>query len=109
MEAEDLASMHPAEGSFPSFDAVYGPPPPLGAEVCEAPAKPARKHRCGEVEPPRGGFESSTMIVEPGNSGSGVYDAYGHLVGIAVHMTFCGNGQICGSEYAPLLGRIDDL
>lgn len=74
--------------------------PVLGDTVCEVAASPYHVRRCGEVGLGHDELPHSldtTMIVEPGNSGSPVYNNRGELVGIVSAMWQCGNGQICGS------------
>lgn len=84
-----------------------GPLPEPGETVCIAAARPYHSRRCGVVEfaadRPHGiRFDA---IVEPGNSGSGVYDSAGRLVGIATKLYQCHNGQICGGLATPLVSR----
>ncbi len=58
------------------------------SRICAASAVPEREYHCGMVEsflPRRAGDMSYDMFVEPGNSGSGVYDDRGALVGIVTH------------------------
>jgi S1-C subfamily serine protease len=61
----------------------------VGAVVCIETAEPTRAANCGpvaEVLPGKGGIHVNAIIGH-GNSGSGVYDTQGRLVGIAVNMT----------------------
>ena len=110
----DIASMTILDGETP-FDfspLAYGARPSLGDTVCAATAVPWRGHKCGEVQP-----DSSTpgdikffVVVEPGNSGSGLYNAAGELVGIVTHRFFCGgSNQTCGGKAASLAGHVDEL
>jgi S1-C subfamily serine protease len=86
---------------------AIGPPPPVGEPVCVAARHPYSARRCGVVEYVKDGPHGirSSAIVEPGNSGSGVYDRHGRLVGIATKMYLCLNGQICGGMATALDGR----
>lgn len=86
---------------------VIGPRPRLGEQVCVASAVPYRAWRCGLVEDldDAPGDIDHTGIVEPGNSGSGVYDDRGRLVGITTHFRTCMNGQICGGSATSLGSR----
>ena len=108
----DLASMHAFATPFdPTYAVVYGPKPAYGSRVCEMSGYPRVLWRCGEVqvtEEAPGDLEH-TIIVEPGNSGSGVYDERGRLVGIITHRWSCSNGQICGGKMATLEGYVDEL
>lgn len=85
-----------------------GPKPAVGTTVCVLGAIPSRQRRCGEAQwtfdvPPPGDIEH-TAITEPGNSGGGLYDSRGRLVGIVTHLQFCRNGQICGGRATSLAG-----
>ena len=66
---------------------MVGERPAIGAEVCLVPVVPARGPQCGKVDSfdsiPGDVFHQATT--KPGNSGSGVYDADGRLVGIVTH------------------------
>ncbi len=109
----DLASMHTAEGERfdPTFPIVFGPVPRLGERICAATAFPRRLTRCGDAQtqtdPP--GNLIHTAIVEPGNSGSGVYDDRGRLIGIVTHLWYCSNKQYCGGRVATLEGHVGEL
>lgn len=107
----DLASMVSMLAFDPTYPIVFGPIPKLGERVCSSTAHPMRLIRCGEaqtrVEPP--GDLMHTMLVEPGNSGSGVYDTQGRLIGIVTHLMRCTNGQYCGGKLATLDGHVREL
>jgi S1-C subfamily serine protease len=108
----DLASMKIVFGEFdPTYPVVYGPPPAYGARVCSMVAYPRVLWRCGEAqtrtEPP--GDMLHTITTEGGNSGSGVYDMRGRLIGIITHRFWCNNGQHCGGKLALLDGYLKDL
>lgn len=81
-------------------------PPDPGQWVCAVVAWPERGRRCGEVQDrrdPDGKFWYD-IITEPGNSGGGVYDTSGHLVGIVSSYRPCPfNGQLCGGGAMPLV------
>lgn len=66
--------------------------------VCAATAIPERAMRCGYVEEINGRREYGDVVARQmnvwyGNSGSGVYAADGTLVGIAVRLKFCTDGD----------------
>lgn len=110
----DLASMTILDDEEP-FDfspLAYGVKPTLGDTVCAAVAVPWRGHKCGEVQPdstPPGDIKFF-VVVEPGNSGSGLYNARGELVGIVTHRFFCNQSkQTCGGKAASLDGHVDEL
>ncbi len=113
MHDYDLASMYVADGeSFdPTYPVVFGDEPEYGARVCAQTSFPRPLIRCGEAQtkndPP--GNLTHTMLVEPGNSGSGVYDNDGRLVGIITHLFRCSNGQYCGGRMATLEGHVAEL
>jgi len=78
-----------------------------GKRVCTVPMAPRADRRCGEssLRSRLPGNLRHDIITEPGNSGSGVYDMGGHLVGIVTHYTTCKNGQLCGGAMTTLSGR----
>lgn len=86
--------------------AVVGPEPIAGDRLCVSPGWPTRNRVCGEVFYEQGKTQSTKIrfgaIVQPGNSGAGVYDSHGRLVGILTVLTRCVNGQICGAGMSPL-------
>lgn len=87
--------------------ARIGPRPELDDRVCVVASVPERGRRCGSVEllrePP--GDVKHNAITMPGNSGSGVYDASGRLVGIVTHYAKLPNGQFYGGAFTSLEGR----
>ena len=108
----DLASLHTVLEKFdPTHPITHGPAPEYGARVCSTTAYPRFLRMCGDVQmkadPP--GDLAHTIITEGGNSGSGVYDARGRLVGIITHRWSCFNGQLCGGKLATLEGYVDRL
>lgn len=108
----DLASMHLMLDAFdPTYPAIFAKPPGYGERVCAMTAFPRFLWRCGDVQTGEDapGDLSHTIVVEPGNSGSGVYDTRGRLVGIITHRWSCFNGQLCGGKMATLDGYIKDL
>lgn len=66
--------------------------PRVGASVCLAPATPVRNRSCGVVEALRGREIDITNQVERGNSGSGLYDEEGRLVGIIIETRYEAGG-----------------
>jgi len=77
-------------------------------EICFHSGAPSRDIRCGRVESisPTGlGNVKHSAIVEPGNSGSPVFDKHGALVGIITHYRKCNNGQICGGRFSSIWDR----
>ncbi len=97
----DLARLEIAD------DAVFPKVRPLklalsgeGAHVCAMPAAPIPDRRCGQVEEFMRGRSGDnlwlSLPVERGNSGSGVYDSRGYLVGIITRQRVADNGQITG-------------
>jgi S1-C subfamily serine protease len=108
----DLATLKLLLNEFdPTYPVLYGPAPMFGDRICSMTAYPMWLYRCGEAQkaatPP--GDRMHTIVVEGGNSGSGVYDMRGRLVGIITHRFSCSNGQYCGGKLATLEGYLDDL
>lgn len=108
-EHVDLARMElisPA-ARFTVSPAHYGPRPKMGDYVCTVTGHPRLERKCGRVmkykELP--GDMRVDFVVEPGNSGSGLYDARGDLVGIVVHLYACSNGQYCSGAATSLEGK----
>ena len=106
----DVVRLEPTELGGPDLrgpPVELGPLPNPGEPVCVAAANPYVARRCGYVEyradEPHGIRHS--VIVEPGNSGAGLYDCDGRLVGIVTKLYTCGNGQICGGMATPLSTR----
>ncbi len=78
--------------------AELGPPPGAGAWVCIAAAAPEVGRSCGEVagedaDLPDAGLVHAAKTV-PGNSGAGLYDASGRLVGVVTRSR--GSGKVGG-------------
>jgi hypothetical protein len=100
-----------AQDPWPAFGVRFGVAPPLGTTVCAAPSRPVHVHKCGEVYPytkPPGDI-SFGIIVEPGNSGSGVYNEDGELVGIVTALRPCANKQWCAGYATSLATHLKDL
>lgn len=84
-EDHDIAKIVTIE-TLPYFSFEIGPPPPVGSVVCSESARPTRARKCGrvlevDVEPSNRDLGIG-LQVEGGNSGSGVFDSGGRLVGI---------------------------
>jgi S1-C subfamily serine protease len=96
-------------GAFDTIAPIIAPPPVLGGEVCLSSGVPSWTRRCGQTWP-RGrdsaGDIRHEVVTEPGNSGGGVYDRAGRLVGIVTHYRACpANGQLCGGRATSLVGK----
>lgn len=87
-------------------NAIIGPRPADRDRVCMVTGAPRRNLKCGLVtgfeEPP--GDVRHNILTEPGNSGSGVYDGDGRLVGIVTHYTPSG-GLFTALEGRPWSAR----
>lgn len=68
---------------------VVGPPPPVGERVCAVSSVPYSSYRCGEAQEPRPGRLYVDFLILHGNSGSGMYDSHGRLVGIVTNLIDC--------------------
>ena len=84
-------------------------PPALDHMICVATAGPVRSRSCGIVQEIRGNAElRSTWPADFGNSGSGVYDEQGNLIGLLVKLVPANWGGVGGSivelRIAGLLG-----
>lgn len=96
----DIMTLHTEDdlGAYMSPIAI-GVDPEVGDTVCEASGSPTWTYRCGIVQPNlaagRDGDIRFAFKVEHGNSGSGLYDAHGHLVGIVVMLRTCEFDEVC--------------
>ena len=104
-DAIDLAEIEVEAFSAPR--ATYARPR-AGAIICSEHAGPTAGRACGLIttvgEFPSGAVTVDifhTLPVAPGNSGSGVYDAAGKLVGVITHHTLLQPGGLASS----VLGR----
>ena len=99
----DLAKLYVPGIRGPSVE--IGPAPSPGDTVCLSPAYPRRDRKCGEVYFERGDGPNNRIRfsakVEPGNSGSGLYDSDGRLVGIVTQYEY-GKFGITGGAASPL-------
>jgi S1-C subfamily serine protease len=90
---------------LPYTPVTFADMPEAGEDACIVARRPWRTRRCGEVQFYRehNGYRHITgVLVQPGNSGSGVYDKRGRLIGIAVVLFTCANGQWCEGAFSPL-------
>lgn len=86
VEAEassDIARLRIVE-KFTDPPAVLGPRPLLGENVCMVALRPEPWRRCGETQPTTDSLIRVNFQVVHGNSGAGVYDTDGRLIGIIV-------------------------
>ena len=82
---------------------TIGPLPTLGQQVCEASKVPRDTWRCGTTQKPDDeGLIVFEMITEHGNSGSGLYNAAGQLVGIVVQWWPTEGGEHHGGKASPV-------
>lgn len=88
----DIALLTLKDGSL-GVEPVQISGPIKGDDVCVSPAKPNRNHKCGVVKSIKsykwGGNIRTSINIRHGNSGSGVYNSKGRLVGIAVSLEWC--------------------
>ena len=106
LPALDVALLEVIDGSkpwdgwkFPAIGDVES-----GDQLCLAVALPSPARRCGHVDRVSAYEIRHDVFTEPGNSGSGAYNAAGELVGVVSTYRTCRGGQICGGGVAPLVG-----
>lgn len=83
----------------------------VGERACAVFSLPEPGRRCGEVWP--GGNTGAAglhvdFVAEHGNSGSGVWDESGHLIGLLDTLRMCSGtntAQVCTAGVTPLSGR----
>lgn len=81
-----------------------------GMHVCIVSTQPDAGRRCGrvrEIRPYGPGNVSHTAFTLAGNSGSGVYDGRGRLVGIATHRRSNVDGSPNGGLFSSIYKRFD--
>ncbi len=87
------------------FTAVeIGAPPVVGDRICEVSAIPRIQYRCGVAQVAPSGRIAFDFMTESGNSGSGVYNSRGQLIGIVTHAYRCQFGIPCAGFGASLTG-----
>lgn len=86
--------------------------PATGDRACEVSWYPERGRRCGELWPSsddaEGGGLRADFVAEHGNSGAGLWDPAGRLLGIVTRLRPCRgtfNGQICGAGATAIAPR----
>ena len=88
---------------------TIGPVPKFGETVCESSAAPRPTYRCGLVQAPALGTEDGDirldLFIEHGNSGSGLYDSKGRLVGVVVLVSVCQGDFQCQGRASSLASR----
>jgi S1-C subfamily serine protease len=89
---DDLAVLALTQPVVSYYSAVIGPRPDEGDRICFAAGAPKRVRRCGVVTGYRDDDDSNVKgdvetdaEIRAGNSGSGVYDDAGRLVGIVTY------------------------
>lgn len=98
-----LANVGPKEFNAPKVK--FGPKPSRMSRIyviTGAPWEDVRDGILNHYSLKDGPRIKHSIVIERGNSGSGVYDWMGRLIGICTHATFCGNGQYCGGRASSL-------
>jgi S1-C subfamily serine protease len=99
---QDIARLKTEENLSAFMSPItVGPAPAIGDKVCEASAVPRWTYRCGTAQD-SDGYIRMEMRTEHGNSGSGLYDAQGRLIGIVVQLWVCEANEFCGGKAAPI-------
>lgn len=110
-ELQDAALVTVAGDPF-AYVARQGSAPGLGDTVCLNAYIPRHFFACSQVAEVRGFEADHAQAVYPGNSGGGVYDDQGYLVGITVQSIYCHNHQgapeVCGGVVLLLAGAKPD-
>lgn len=99
-EALDLAEFVVSPPFAPELvsDFEFADAGETGEELCATAVFPQVSRFCGDLSPIHHGEGMDLEwfgIVQPGNSGSGVYNSRGQLVAITTRVRVCGNGQYC--------------
>ncbi len=81
-----------------------GAKPKFGERVCEISAVPRPTYRCGEVQESPAGRIVLGFSVESGNSGSGIFNSKGELVGIVTNLIYCQGMVTCSGYGTALIG-----
>lgn len=102
----DVARMRIADdGEFGDVAPPKIGPVSDGSRICAALADPYQQRRCGFIEDQRSDMRNDLIFsapIEPGNSGSGLYDSRGRLIGIVTAKTEHGRGiatSLAGREW----------
>lgn len=106
---DDIARLRVSADLSDYFHPVeIGPHPAAGERACWTALAPRPTLRCGTTQP-ESAYEMSGIFVdgfvEHGNSGSGMYDSRGRLVGIVVSTLTCQTGVYCLGRAVSLAGR----
>lgn len=102
LDGDDIAQLYVPGIRGPAVRIGKRPEP--GDTVCAFVGNPNRWRVCGEVYVEKGkeGEILFSGVVQPGNSGSGVYNSDGDLVGIISISLLCRNGQFCGGGFTSI-------
>lgn len=102
-DEHDIAKLE-AEESLPWFSFNIGPRPQPGDIVCSESAIPTRARKCGAVTYITNEASDQDIRIKVdvvgGNSGSGVFNERGHLVGIVTKRYMFGSGGTAASLWS---------
>lgn len=101
----DVARVKLEDPTFIPDHLVIGTRPDIGDKVCMANSAPRLGYHCGLIQPGRTkGMLVWDWMTEHGNSGAGVYNEKGELIGLLITVGTCEHDLPCIGGITPLQG-----